>query len=182
MTSLTEASSLYAERKPTISMPAGGVTCSPEEFTNPRCGGQNGKELGKESDIEHNGSSSSGAPLFLFEAASSLRTEFGHLSYGLIIGSVQSSFPTDRSTGYRTCFPLLPPIYLWLAKASMSFSPERRKFRKSTPDDLHVWQTLRRIRSASIPFCDVIPSIRRRSLAKAFIACSALLLFQGMPS
>src|ERR1700730_1736687 len=32
MTSLAEASSLYAERKPTISMPARGVTCSPGQL------------------------------------------------------------------------------------------------------------------------------------------------------
>src|ERR1700730_6786225 len=32
MTSLAEASSLYAERKPTISMPAPGGTCSPGEL------------------------------------------------------------------------------------------------------------------------------------------------------
>src|SRR5262245_35531267 len=32
----------------------------------------------------------------------------------------------------------------------MSFSPERRKSRKSTPMYLHVWQTLRRIRYSSM--------------------------------
>ena len=33
-----------------------------------------------------------------------------------------------------------------LAKASMSFSPERRKSRKSSPLYLHVWQILKRIK------------------------------------
>src|SRR6266404_836528 len=69
-----------------------------------------------------------------------------------------------------------------LTKASMSFSPERRKSRKFTPEYLHVWQMLRRIRSYSILFGDDIPPMTRRSLAKALIACSALLLFQGTPS
>src|SRR6266481_1557762 len=68
------------------------------------------------------------------------------------------------------------------AKAPMSVSPERRNAKKSKPEYLHVWQTLKRIRYSSIPFGVERPSMARRSLANALIACSALLLFQGTPS
>src|SRR6267378_2674963 len=71
----------------------------------------------------------------------------------------------------------------WLAaKVPTSVSPERRKSKKSKPEYLHVWQTLKRIRYSSIPFGVERPSMVRRSLANALIACSALLLFQGTPS
>src|ERR1700680_2082951 len=68
------------------------------------------------------------------------------------------------------------------AKVLMSVSPERRNPKKSKPEYLHVGQTLKRIRHSSIPFGVERPSMVRRSLANALIACSALLLFQGTPS
>lgn len=67
-------------------------------------------------------------------------------------------------------------------KAPISASPERRNSRKSKPEYLHVWQMLKRMRYSSIPLGVERPSIARRSLARALIACSALLLFQGTPS
>lgn len=76
-----------------------------------------------------------------------------------------------------------PRRFCWLAaKVPMFVAPERRKSKKSKPEYLHVWQTLRRMRYSSIPFGVERPSIVRRSLANALIACSALLLFQGTPS
>ena len=65
------------------------------------------------------------------------------------------------------------------AKASMFFSPERRKSRKSSPLYLHVSQMLSRIKYSRMPFAVLLPPMTFRSVAKAFTACSALLLFQG---
>ena len=73
-------------------------------------------------------------------------------------------------------------FYWFAAKVPTSVSPERRKSKKSNPEYLHVWQTLNRMRYSSIPFGVERPSMARRSLANALIACSALLLFQGTPS
>src|SRR5262245_4264146 len=64
----------------------------------------------------------------------------------------------------------------------MSFSSERRKSRKSTPEYLQVWQTLRSTKYSRIPFSVVTPVKTLRKSANDFIACSALLLFQGTPS
>src|SRR5262245_54921490 len=64
----------------------------------------------------------------------------------------------------------------------MSFEPERRKSRKSTLLYLQLSQMLRRMRESRRPFSVLVPPITRRSDANAFTACSALLLFQGMPS
>ena len=68
------------------------------------------------------------------------------------------------------------------ANASMSFSPERRKSRKSSPLYLHVSQMLSRIKYSRIPFSVLHPPMTFLSVAKALTACSALLLFQGTPS
>src|SRR5213079_3235887 len=73
-------------------------------------------------------------------------------------------------------------FHWFAAKVPTSVSPERRKSKKSNPEYLHVWQTLKRIRYSSIPFGVERPSMARRSLANALISCSALLLFQGTPS
>jgi phenylacetate-coenzyme A ligase PaaK-like adenylate-forming protein len=59
---------------------------------------------------------------------------------------------------------------------------ERRNPRKSTFLYLHVSLMLSRTRKSRSPFSVVGPSITRRTDAKAFTACSALLLFQGTSS
>jgi hypothetical protein len=68
------------------------------------------------------------------------------------------------------------------AKASIFISPDLMKSRKSSPRYLQVSQILRRIRYSRSPFSLVIPLIIFRSMAKGFTACSALLLFHGIPS
>src|ERR1700741_722169 len=68
-----------------------------------------------------------------------------------------------------------------MENSSMSVEPERKKSRKLTFLYLQVSQILRRTRKSLRLFSVVFPSITRRSAAKAFIACSALLLFQGTP-
>src|SRR5438093_1032938 len=61
----------------------------------------------------------------------------------------------------------------------MSFEPEHKKSRNSIFLHLHVSQMLSTTKKSRSPFSVVGPSITRRTDAKAFTACSALLLFQG---
>ena len=68
------------------------------------------------------------------------------------------------------------------AKSSMSLEPERRKSKKSTFLYLQVSHRLNKTRKSLRPFSVVCPSITRRSVANALMACSALLLFQGTSS
>ena len=70
------------------------------------------------------------------------------------------------------------------ANTPMSVSPERKKIQEI---QTRVFACLtdtysKRIRYSSMPRGVERPSIALRSLAKALIACSALLLFQGIPS
>ena len=67
------------------------------------------------------------------------------------------------------------------AKASIFFSPERRKSRKSIARYLQVSHTLRRTRYSCKPFSVVTPLMTCLSVANALIACSAL-LSRGWPS
>src|SRR4051812_38228816 len=70
----------------------------------------------------------------------------------------------------------------FIAKSSMSFESDSRKSRKSMFLHLQVSQTLSNTRVSPRPFSVVWPSITRRSIANAFTACSALLLFHGTSS
>src|SRR6266480_1877650 len=98
---------------------------------------------------------------------------FRSLHLAVELAPAQFEFVLTRGTAQFHCFA---------AKVPMSVSPERRKSKKSNPEYLHVWHTLNRMRYSSIPCGVERPSMARRSLANALIACSALLLFQGTPS
>ena len=73
-------------------------------------------------------------------------------------------------------------LHLLSAKASISFSPDRKNSKKLSPLHLQVSQTLRSTKYSRIPFSVTTPSKSLRSNAKALMACSALLLFHGTPS
>lgn len=64
----------------------------------------------------------------------------------------------------------------------MSFSPERKTSKKSAPIYLQVSLMLKRTKYSRRPFSVVTPPMMCRSLAKGLTACSALLLFHGIPS
>src|SRR5215208_323502 len=60
--------------------------------------------------------------------------------------------------------------------------PERRNSKKLTPLYLQVSQMLKRIAYSRMPFGELEPRTTLRSKAKDLMACSALLLFHGIPS
>src|SRR5216683_952003 len=91
----------------------------------------------------------------------------------------------DRVHAYRNLLGAVDnrdPSVRLSAKAWMSFSPERRKSKKSTPMYLQVSQILKRTKYSRRPFSVVTPPMMCRSSAKGLTACSALLLFHGTPS
>src|SRR5215510_13054134 len=91
--------------------------------------------------------------------------------------SLPSFGQPGRKVGKPDSFDTRAPF---LMNTSMSFSPDRKKSKKRIPLYLHVSHMLRRIRYSWIPFSELDPPITLRSLANALIACSALLLFQGI--
>ena len=69
-----------------------------------------------------------------------------------------------------------------VADSSTLVSPDSMKSRKLIPLLLQVSQMLSRTRYSRKPFSVHVPPITRRNSAKARMAFSALLLFQGTPS